>query len=241
MSKGIRVTVIGATGLVGSYVLASLARAGRDVDVTAYARSSKPEPVASEVSWLPFPELDYFARAWQQSGMLDRMASVVSETLVPGDVFLSCLGTTRRHAGSAARFKFVDYAVNVAFAKAAKNGGYEAYGLVSSYGAKASSPFLYPQTKGALEDYVRGLGFERLRIYRPGLLEGERGAARFGESLFGTIAGAAKRVVPSLRIAPYMPIPAQTVAAAMTELVNEGNASEEVLSNRDMQRLTNYE
>ena len=235
------VTVIGATGLVGQHLLRRLVRRDDVAVVHVYARSARPPSLPASVKWHAFPELDYFTDAYERPGMLDRMATVVRDGLVPGDALLSCLGTTRRVAGSASRFRFVDFALNAAFASAAAGRGYTRYGLVSSVGADASSPFLYPRVKGELETYVRGLDFAQVSLYRPGLLLGERRERRFGESLVARVTGTLGKVFPELTSASYAPIEAEAVARAMAEGVAKAATGIEVLSNSDIQRLTSYE
>lgn len=56
--------------------------------------------------------------------------------------------------------------------KAAKEGGCKVCHIVSSTGANASSSFTYAKTKGRIEESLKGLGFARLCIYRPGALTG---------------------------------------------------------------------
>ena len=56
-------------------------------------------------------------------------------------------------------------------------------------GAKANSWTLYPQTKGKAEEAIKDLGFNRVSIYRPGLLITERSESRMLESSMQCIAG----------------------------------------------------
>lgn len=209
------VTLIGATGLVGAHVAAEL-KCRRDVRrLCVYTRRVESHGEAEKLKWRPFPTLDYFAEVWERPGGLTRMADVIEEELPCGDVLLSCLGTTKRRAGSAARFTFVDFAINAAFALAARRVGYTGYGLVSAYGANADSPWLYPRTKGRLEEYVSSLDYSSVVICRPGLLRGERREMRFGESLFGAMLDGLDVVWPGLRSLPYSGIDAQAVASAI--------------------------
>ena len=241
MPRPLTVTVIGATGLVGGHLVRRLLRRDEVATVNVHARSDRPSSLPAKVNWRPFPQLDYFADAYTRAGMLERMSEVIAEGLGAGDVFLSCLGTTRRQAGSAARFRFVDYAVNAAFARAASEAGYSGYGLVSSVGADAGSPFLYTRVKGELEAYVGGLGFERIRIYRPGLLQGERRERRFGESLMARVTSVAGKVFPSAAGASFASIEASAVAQAMVTGVFDHEEGLKVLANSGIQRLTSYE
>jgi oxidoreductase len=56
---------------------------------------------------------------------------------------------------------------------------------VSSQGANPNSWFLYPKTKGEVEEALKNLKFQSTSIYRPGLLD--RGSkARLVEKIAGT-------------------------------------------------------
>jgi len=56
-----------------------------------------------------------------------------------------------------------------------------------SAGSSASSPFLYPSSKGLTEQGLAALGYSRTVILRPGYLQvpGGRSEGRLVESLFG--------------------------------------------------------
>jgi uncharacterized protein YbjT (DUF2867 family) len=125
-----------------------------------------------------------------------------------------CLGTTRRDAGSAEAFRRVDLDYVVAFARLAKRAGAQRFLLVSSVGASASSPFLYPRTKGEAEAAVTAAGFETLVIARPSFLIGQRSQHRAGEA----VALRVSRVVRPLLIGPlrkYTPVRASAVALTL--------------------------
>ena len=84
-----------------------------------------------------------------------------------GDVLFSCLGTTRKDAGSKAAQWKVDYDYQYSFAKAARENGVECYVLVSAMNASSNSGFFYSRMKGELDDDVTKLGFPRLLIFKP--------------------------------------------------------------------------
>ena len=100
--------------------------------------------------------------------------------LVSGDVLFSCLGTTLKDAGSKEAQRKVDYDYQYAFAKAARENGVENYVLVSSSGASPASMLFYPRMKGELEEAVKSLGFPKLSIFRPPILE-RKNSDRTGE------------------------------------------------------------
>jgi len=75
------------------------------------------------------------------------------------------------------------------------------FGLVTSTGANPKSWFLYPQTKGEIEEECKKLKFPSLGIFRPGLLDRGEGA-RFVEKLASSIVTAihVKTVASALRV-----------------------------------------
>ena len=100
--------------------------------------------------------------------------------LVKGDVLFSCLGTTLKAAGSKEAQWKIDYDYQYEFAKSARENGVDNYVLVSSSGASPDSLLFYPRMKGKLEDAVKSLGFAKLSIFNPPILE-RKNTDRTGE------------------------------------------------------------
>ncbi|KAG6329542.1 hypothetical protein ID866_9548, partial [Astraeus odoratus] len=91
------------------------------------------------------------------------------------DVVFVTLGTTRAQAGSAAMFEKIDreYVVNACRAAKSDDPTHEQRVVyLSSGGASASSPFLYPKSKGLTELALARLGYSDTIVFRPGLLKG---------------------------------------------------------------------
>lgn len=184
--------VAGATGLVGGAVLRRLLDDPAIEHVVAPTRRPLP----------PHAKLDnpIITTGWP--------------ALPPLDEAYGCLGTTRKDAGSAEAFRAVDYDLALAFARAAKTAGAKRFGLVSSLGANAKSPLLYPKTKGEAENAVAGLGFETTVIARPSLLLGKREKPRAIEGISETVLG----LVSPLLVGPlrqYRAVSGETVASAL--------------------------
>ncbi|MGA9211066.1 NAD(P)H-binding protein [Kaistella sp.] len=100
--------------------------------------------------------------------------------LVKGDVAFSCLGTTLKAAGSKEAQKKVDFDYQYNFAKIAKENNIEDFILVSAYGANPNSKLFYSRIKGALEQKIKDLHFNKFTIFQPGMLE-RKCSDRFGE------------------------------------------------------------
>ena len=79
--------------------------------------------------------------------------------------------------------------------------------------------------KGSLDEKVRLLSFDRIRIFRPSILVGDRSEKRFGESLGIKIAGTLTKIIPALK--KYRPIKASQVAEAMIKSANQ-NLSDKI-------------
>lgn len=211
-----RATVIGATGLVGRELVAALDDHPAYARVVVLARGSRPPALSDKVVWREMPQLDRFASAWPALETQNAMQAAITPVLPQGDDFFSCLGTTRKAAGSVQQFRYVDLGINLAFAKTAAELGYSQYSLVSSLGADPKSWFSYARTKGELELAVGVLPFWAVHLFRPGLLHGEREDTRLGEAF----ASATLRAMARLGIAArgkFQEISARTVALAMVD------------------------
>lgn len=94
-----------------------------------------------------------------------------------------CLGTTIKQAGSQEAFKKVDYDMVVDAAHIANQAGVTHFSVVSAMGADEKSGVFYNSVKGACENALKQIGFQRLSIYRPSLLTGPRKEFRLGEKI----------------------------------------------------------
>jgi oxidoreductase len=135
------------------------------------------------------------------------------------DVGFCCLGTTRAKSG-AEGFVRVDHDYVLESATLAKRAGCKDFHLVTSQGSNKDSWFLYPQTKGLVEERVSQLGFNRLSIYRPGLLLCEREERRLLEKVLQVIIGTLDRW-------EILSIPTKSVAQAMLNNVFKNSKSNE--------------
>jgi uncharacterized protein YbjT (DUF2867 family) len=144
----VTVLLAGATGLVGSRVLALLPDA---IPVGRRATGRAGEIVADFAALPPLP---------------------------PANVAISALGTTIRAAGSQAAFRAVDYDAVLAFARAAKAAKVQHFIVVTAVGADPKSGVFYSRVKGEVERDLGQIGFARLDILQPGLIIGPRAERR---------------------------------------------------------------
>ncbi|WP_267402967.1 MULTISPECIES: NAD(P)H-binding protein [unclassified Chryseobacterium] len=130
---------------------------------------------------------------------------------VKGDVAFSCLGTTLKTAGSKEAQRKVDYDYQYEFAKAAKENEVEDYILVSAYGANPKSKIFYSKMKGELEEAVKQLHFNKITIFKPGMLE-RKDSDRTGEVLGSRIIKFANKLG---LLESQKPLPTDVLAKAM--------------------------
>jgi Predicted nucleoside-diphosphate-sugar epimerases len=195
--------IAGATGLVGSALLAQLLNDPACHSITVLAR----RPLG------PI-ELDQEARAKLRVIIadFDRMWEALDDVSV--DVVFCTLGTTIRTAGSQEAFRKVDYDYPLGLAEWAGHTGARHYLVITSLGASSSSAFFYNRVKGELEEQLALLPLESVRIFRPSLLLGPRQSFRLGETIGAAVSKAVQwGMVGSLR--PYRPIAGEAVAKAM--------------------------
>lgn len=157
--------VIGATGATGTSLVSELLHDADFKEVHVFVRRRVD---------IGHPKL--------QCHIVDFETPWLWEKMVRGDVAFSCLGTTLKNAGSKAAQRKVDVDFQYNFAKAAKENAVSDFILVSAYNAKTTSPFFYARMKGDLEDKIRALNFEKLTVFKPGLLD-RRNSKRFSENV----------------------------------------------------------
>lgn len=191
-----RATLIGATGLTGGLLLEWMLR--REEFGTIRILTRKPVAVGD-------PRLENRVVDFNNAGEM-------RQALEGSDVILCAIGTTlKKVKGDRAAYRKIDFDIPVNAARLGKAGGCQAFILMSSVGARASSRNFYLQLKGQTEDAVRDTGIPSLYILQPSLLTGDRKEFRLGEKI-------AMKLMPVFAWAfpaKYKPVPAATVARAM--------------------------
>jgi uncharacterized protein YbjT (DUF2867 family) len=197
MPKPQSALLVGATGLIGSFLLQRLLASERYASVVVWARrdTGKAHPKL-KVEIVDFEK--------------------VHERRAEAEDVYCCLGTTIKQAGSQAAFRRVDYDYPVALAMAAAAGGAKRLLVVSALGANPDATVFYNRVKGEMEEAVRAAGVPKTVFFRPSLLVGPREKTRPGEQV-GMVIG--KLLGPLL--GKYRPIEADTVAAAMLKVAAE--------------------
>jgi uncharacterized protein YbjT (DUF2867 family) len=155
-------------------------------------------------------------------------------SVLEGDTAISTLGTTMRQAGSEAAFLAVDHDAQIAFARASCGVGVRHFLSVGSVGAHVGSRNFYLATKGKIEAALGAVGFERLDLFRPGLLRGSRtGPSRPGERI-GIMISPLTDVLTPRRLDHYRSIAADDVAKAIVAKIFEAQSGVFIHENRAM-------
>lgn len=190
--------VIGATGLVGSHLVEQLLNADYKKVITLTRRTSPhhSDKVINHV--VDFEHLELY------------------ESLFHADVLFSCLGTTKKIAGSISKQRRVDVDFQLLAAQLAAKNGISHYVLVSSSGADPKSNSAYLKMKGELEHRVATLALKRISILQPSLLLGTREKEfRLAETIGSYILPLICRLP---RLKKYTPITALQVAKKMIDI-----------------------
>ncbi|MGL6624240.1 NAD(P)H-binding protein [Aeromonas jandaei] len=207
-----RILIAGASGLIGRELIKQLPA---EHELTLLCR----KPGKEAHHWLP---VDF-----------DDLASVTLPR--PVDIAFCALGTTRKDAGSAEAFRRVDLDYVIAFAELARRHGCQRLIVVSSMGASASSPALYPRIKGEMEQALLAQSWPRLAIVRPAMLLGDRQPPRRSEQIFQTIYPLFRPLLVG-KLARWRAIEASQVAHAMITLSRQP-AGCEIVENEQLLRL----
>jgi uncharacterized protein YbjT (DUF2867 family) len=200
-------TLIGSTGLTGSFLVRLLLADSAITKVISISRRSL------NISNAKLTEV-----------LISDLAQLPSaEPKILGELYFCCLGTTIKTAGSRENFEKVDHAAVVGFAKIAKTHDAKSFTLISAMGANLRSIFFYNRVKGGMENDVEALGLRSLIIFKPALLVGPRHEYRLGESI------ATKTLIPlshllPIRIRKSLSTEAEILA---TRMLAEGKAASE--------------
>jgi uncharacterized protein YbjT (DUF2867 family) len=199
-----RICLVGATGLVGSQVIAQAVDRS-DLRIVGVARREAVLPPGARMEML----------VAEPSAWADAIAAANARVLV------CALGTTFNQAGrDEAAFRAVDRDLVVSCARAGRAAGIGHMIVVSSLGANRGSRSSYLRVKGEMEDALNKLGLRRLDILRPGLLRGVRRERRPGERLAARLSPVTDALLHG-RLRRFRSIGADTLAQAILALARE--------------------
>ena len=162
-----RVLIIGGTGQVGAAVVRALAAEPSCAEVVMVTRRAtspiadpRVRPVIVDTAAALFPsEVTRLAQSMGTHG--DPVYGA------------SCVGVgTGSLNWSEAELTALEVGVVGGFARGCHAGGITRFALLSAVGSSATSRIRYVRIMGMKEDAVQSIGFERLAIFRPGIIAG---------------------------------------------------------------------
>ena len=164
-SRKRKALIIGGTGATGRRVINQLLNSSDWTTVTSISRRST---LGDRIT---HPKLNDVVIT-----SLHDMESVFDQ-FTGNDVFFNCIGTTRKKAGSASNFKAIEYGISNIAAKLASKAKIPHASVISASGANPNlwshnliHPLFYSKTMGLKEQTLIKNPFERVSIFRPGML-----------------------------------------------------------------------
>ena len=161
-------TLVGATGLIGSYLLEALLN----------------DPWFDTVRILIRRPMDITHAKLEKKIVDFNDSDSVLVALSNSDVAFCAIGSTMKKVkGDKDAYHKIDFEIPVNLARFCKMTGCGKFILVSSAGANAKSMNFYQRLKGETDDAVKEAGPKTVHIMRPSLLLGERKEFRLGENI----------------------------------------------------------
>lgn len=162
-----RVLIVGGTGQVGSAVVRALLEEPSCVDIVMVNRRAAPLDQHPRVRQVVLDTAD--------ARFADEVTQLARSMIAQGDPVYaaSCVGVGKGSAKwSEAELKALEIGVVGGFARGCRAAGVQRFGLLSAVGSTSKSRFRYVRVMGLKEEAVQAVGFERLAIFRPGIIAG---------------------------------------------------------------------
>jgi uncharacterized protein YbjT (DUF2867 family) len=213
-------TLVGATGLIGSYLLEELLNDSYFDTVRILIR----RPIDITHQKLEKKIVDF--------NDSDSLLVAISNS----DVVFCAIGSTMKKVkGDKEAYRKIDFDIPVKLARFCKMTGCEKFILVSSAGANSKSRNFYQRLKEETEEAVKSVGLKTVHIMRPSLLLGERKEFRLGENIGKALMTSLSFLIPD----KYKAIQGKDVAKVMIALAkknDEGTFVHENLKIRDLSK-----
>jgi uncharacterized protein YbjT (DUF2867 family) len=197
--SGKTATIIGATGMIGTYLRELLEKDSYFETIRIMVRRPVPKPSdKTEVKLVDFND-----------------AESVKLALEGTDMVFCAIGTTQKNVkGDKDLYRRIDLDIPVKVARFAKEAGCEKFIIITSVGANSKSKQFYLKLKGELEEALQAIGFRSLHIMQPSMLLGDRTENRPTERMLqGSTKFISRFLTGSFR--KYRAIQGKTVAMAM--------------------------
>lgn len=211
-------TLIGATGLIGGYLLDELLN----------------DPFYVRVRILIRRPMDFTHPKLEKKIVDFNDNDSLLVALNNSDVVFCAIGTTTKKVkGDKAAYRKIDFDIPVKLTRFCKMTGCEKFILVSSVGANSKSNVFYLKLKGETDEAVKEAGLKTVHIMRPSTLLGERKESRLAEN----IGKAVMTTLPFLIPSKYKAIHGKDVAKAMLALSKQNKEGYFVHENAAIKKL----
>ncbi|MDA9284555.1 NAD(P)H-binding protein [Flavobacteriaceae bacterium] len=163
-----QVTLFGATGLIGSYLLEFLLKDSETHLINVVGRNP---------FHLQHDKINNIVIDFQD-------LSSISDSVTGSEVVFVSIGTTMSKVNrDKQKYKSVDFDIIFNVANACKQKNISQLIYVSSLGANSNSSNFYLRLKGEIEEAVAELNLTSTSVFRPSVLLGKRNESRPGEKL----------------------------------------------------------
>ncbi|MDC1108807.1 NAD(P)H-binding protein [Flavobacteriaceae bacterium] len=195
-----QVTLFGATGLIGSYLLEFLLKDSDIHLINVVGRN----PFHLEHDKINNIVIDF-----------EDVSSISNSVTGSEAVFVSIGTTMSKVNGDKIKYKSVDFDIIFNIANACKQKNINQFIYVSSLGANPNSSNFYLRLKGEIDEAVAKLNLNSTYIFRPSILLGKRNESRPGEKIMQFVMPLLDFMIPSNSKA----IKAEDVAKSMLNTI----------------------
>jgi uncharacterized protein YbjT (DUF2867 family) len=214
-----RAVLLGASGLVGHFLLTELLNDSDYSEIEIFSRS----PLG-----LNSPKV------------IERVGDLLSDEFWPdsleADAVFVCIGTTKAKTSDTETYKAIDYGIPLQAAVLSKKGKVKHFSVVSSLGADAQSRNFYLKTKGEMEAAIANLNLPSFYFLRPSMILGPRQEKRFGENVGKLMTTKLSFLIP----AKYRGVEASDIAKAMWAL-SKGKKGPHIIESQEIKSMANYD
>ena len=177
-----QVTLFGATGLIGSYLLEFLLK---DSDIHLI------NVVGRNPFHLEHDKINNIVIDFED-------VSSISNSITGSEAVFVSIGTTMSKVnGDKIKYKSVDFDIIFNIANACKQKNINQFIYVSSLGANANSSNFYLRLKGEIDEAVAKLNLNSTSVFRPSVLLGKRNEFRPGEKIMQFVMPLLDFMIPS--------------------------------------------
>jgi uncharacterized protein YbjT (DUF2867 family) len=205
--SGKTAAIIGATGMVGTYLAELLLQDDYFSTVRVIVRRPYPNHPKIEVKLVDFNDAESLKLALEGTHAV-----------------FCCIGTTQKKVkGDKDLYRKIDFEIPVKTARFCKEAGCEKFIIISAVGANSQSKTFYLRLKGEVEEALQTIGLKAVHIMQPAMLLGDRKEQRIVEQIIevpmkllsGLLSGTLRK---------YRSIHGKIVAAAMLNAAKKEEA-----------------